>query len=39
MTVTVGNGSYRYDVAEDWGKLPEGYESAIRRARESAASK
>src|SRR6058998_3828844 len=26
MTVTVGNGSYRYDVAEDWGKLPEGYE-------------
>ena len=26
MTVTVGSGSYRYDVAEGWGKLPEGYE-------------
>src|SRR6266540_5021681 len=26
MTVTVGGGSYRYDVAEGWGKLPEDYE-------------
>jgi DNA-binding beta-propeller fold protein YncE len=26
MTVTVGSGAYQYDVAEGWGKLPEGYE-------------
>jgi DNA-binding beta-propeller fold protein YncE len=26
MTVTVGSGSYQYDVAEGWGTLPQGYE-------------
>ena len=26
MAVTVGNGAYQYDVAEGWGKLPEGYD-------------
>ena len=26
MTVTVGQGAYRYDVAEGWGALPDGYE-------------
>ena len=25
MTITKGTGSYQYDVAEGWGKLPEGY--------------
>ena len=26
MAVTVGNGAYQYDVAEGWGKLPDGYD-------------
>ena len=26
MTVSVGNDSFSYEVAEGWGELPEGYE-------------